>query len=310
MFKFTTNVVSIEGPDCSGKTTLYSGIHKKTNFKWNIRDRSFLSTLCYAKQYNRDTSSPLRGLEKEISDLNNRIIILLPPKEVVSARLQKRGDDFQDAKSILELHDIFEEEAKKIESFPNVLLIKDPVSTDDMIMKCVSWLESFENTSPIFAGRTVRDAAVSAGGEIAACLSVDFSKNEDFSDVMTHPREGKYYSEILQETTKIFRDEINGENPYGIPQGLDSRRFYYSSSSCLSSVHFLIRNGLLKVYAQLRSTDVHRNASIDLKFLCHLSTYVCNFYDLPVENIEMIARFNCAHVRSDLEKWTKNEEIE
>ena len=36
--------INIEGPDCSGKTTLYNRLHKETNFKYNIQDRSCMST--------------------------------------------------------------------------------------------------------------------------------------------------------------------------------------------------------------------------------------------------------------------------
>tara|TARA_R110000824_G_scaffold262213_5_gene450975 strand:+ start:1151 stop:2083 length:933 start_codon:yes stop_codon:yes gene_type:complete len=310
MFEFPINVVALEGPDCSGKTTLYGKIHKKTDFKWNIRDRSFLSTLCYARQFRRDTHQPRQGLIRELSDLNNRVIVVLPPESIVKDRLRSRGDDFQDERSILELHKIFSEETQNLRSFPNVLVIEDVLGPDEVAEKCVTWLESSENVDPIAVGRSVRDSAISAGGEITAEVTVNFSKFDNFESIMNHPREGSYYSQILSDTIEILKSEFEGNNSYGIPQGLDSRRFYYSSSSCLSSVHFLSRNGLLKVFAQLRSTDVHRNASIDLKFLCHLSSFVANFYNLSSKNIEMLARFNCAHVRNDLEEWTKNEELE
>lgn len=310
MFEFLTNVVSIEGPDCSGKTTLYNRIHSETDFVWNIRDRSFLSTLCYAKQYKRDTRRPEKGLEREVLNLNNKIIVVLPPKEVVRERLRRRGDDFQDEKSILDLHEIFSSESKKISGFPNVLVIKADLGPDALVEKCVGWLQSFSSHGPIDVGRMIRDTAIAAGGEAATTVSVDFSKTENFSDIMSHPREKDYYAEILKDTVEVFRAEFAGENPYRVRQDLGSRRFYYSSSSCISSVHFLVRNGLLKVFAQLRSTDVHRNASIDTKFLCHLSSYICDYFSFPVSDIALKIRFNCAHVRRDLPEWTKNEVVE
>ena len=33
------NQIILEGPDLSGKTTLYNSIHKLTGNKWNIQDR-------------------------------------------------------------------------------------------------------------------------------------------------------------------------------------------------------------------------------------------------------------------------------
>ena len=71
-----------------------------------------------------------------------------------------------------------------------------------------------------------------------------------------------------------------------------------------------MRDGLLKVSAVLRSTDVHRNASIDTKFLCHLSSYICDYFGFSVSGIALKIRFNCAHVRKDLPAWTKNEVVE
>ncbi len=49
--------INIEGPDCSGKTTLFNQIHKETNFKYNIQDRSCMSMYVYSKLYERDDSS-------------------------------------------------------------------------------------------------------------------------------------------------------------------------------------------------------------------------------------------------------------
>ena len=293
-----TNVVALEGPDCSGKTTLYNNIHKATNYKWNIRDRSFLSTLCYARQYKRDTTSPSQGLRRELCNLNNRMIVVLPPLDVVLSRLKVRGDECQNEKSIVHLWKIFEEEVQKIRHFPNVLVFEGEPDREAMLVEAVSWLESFDDMSEIAAGRAVRDATIAAGGEATIDLSLSVDTGMNFESIMKHPRESKYYRQILSDTVTIIEDEMKGKNPYNVPQGLDSRRLYYSSSSCLSSVHFLVRD------------DVHRNASIDTKFLCHLSSYICDYFSFPVSDIALKIRFNCAHVRRDLPEWTKNEVVE
>ena len=39
--------ISIEGPDCSGKTTLYNNLHKQINFKYNIQDRSWYYVIMF-----------------------------------------------------------------------------------------------------------------------------------------------------------------------------------------------------------------------------------------------------------------------
>jgi hypothetical protein len=308
MIKIPTQTVTIEGPDCSGKTTLYQKIHKKTNFLWNVQDRSFLSMICYAQQFERDTESHRKGLEKELLNLNNRIIVVIPSESVLIRRLQQRGDEFQDSKSLIALRRIFINEAKKIKSFPNVLVIEDARSRDNLAKTCIEWLCSFEKGGISEVGDVISGAVAASRGEATVDVSFKVSIDNDFSDLMNHPREGSYYRDILQKTEAIFTKEFAGDNPYNIPQGLDRRRFYYSSSSCISSVHFLVRNGLLKVLASFRSTDVHRNASIDLGFLCHLSSHVVKAYKLPVSAIDVSVRLNCAHIRYDLPSWNDNKE--
>jgi thymidylate kinase len=64
--------VTLEGPDLSGKTTLMSQIHKKTNNKYNIIDRSVMSALVYSMYYDRPNVKLLeRQLRNELNDLNN-----------------------------------------------------------------------------------------------------------------------------------------------------------------------------------------------------------------------------------------------
>ena len=45
--------ICLEGPDCSGKTTMFNKLHELTSFKYNIQDRSCLSMLVYSIMYNR-----------------------------------------------------------------------------------------------------------------------------------------------------------------------------------------------------------------------------------------------------------------
>ena len=61
------NQIVIEGPDLSGKTTLYQNLHDMTNYRWNIQDRSALSMLTHAKQYGRNEFSHIEQLRSETS---------------------------------------------------------------------------------------------------------------------------------------------------------------------------------------------------------------------------------------------------
>ena len=73
------DTVTIEGPDLAGKTTLYTMLHAKSGYKWNIQDRSVLSMLCYSIFYNRDDVEVWRArLDDAVNNLNNRIVVLSP----------------------------------------------------------------------------------------------------------------------------------------------------------------------------------------------------------------------------------------
>ena len=95
MITYPTNYLVLEGPDLAGKGTLYRNLHKASSYRWNIQDRSFLSMLVYAKMYGRDTGLHARGLWGELTNLNNRFILMLPTYEAVLERYKIRGDENQ-----------------------------------------------------------------------------------------------------------------------------------------------------------------------------------------------------------------------
>lgn len=303
MSKFMTENLIIEGPDCSGKTSLYRNLHKKTKFKWNIQDRSQLSMLCYARQYDRDETPYREALKKELSNLNNRVIVLLPSKEEMIKRFLIRGDEFQNEETLLRLWSIFCDEAEKISGLSNVLIIRKSLSEDDLVKVVLQYLEKIEAFEPHQIGDFVKSWVL---GSLTneAVLDLSLTVPADFSDnqIMSHPKESGYYESIEIECKSIIQREIKGENPYRIPQGLDSRRFYYSSDSCISSIHFLTRGEKLRVLCTLRSTDVERNAAPDLTFLTHLSGEVLRYFSWPCNTIELSVRFNSAHIRTDLKE--------
>ena len=150
------NYVIIEGTDLSGKTTLYNSIHKSTGFKYNIQDRSCLSMLCYAKLYGRPEDVHRERLLREISDLNNFIVILLLPKDEILARLARRGDEMQDAVSLIRLYEIFTDEVSKIQNAPNVLVVRDVLSTERLTENVRSKLALYESSSPEIVGKSLQ----------------------------------------------------------------------------------------------------------------------------------------------------------
>jgi thymidylate kinase len=292
--------VILEGPDCSGKTSLYSALHKETKFKYNIQDRSFLSMLCYARLYGRPEAEHRAALREELCDLNNFLVVLMPPVNVVLERLRSRGDEFQDDASLLKLYRTFQEEVSKIIALPNVLVLSRDASLSDQAREVSRDIQEYSEQSPGVFGHTIRHCTfLSKDQEVQARVEFDVPPQYTDPSILNDPHEGEYFLDILKSCEEVIHDEMSGKNPYGAPQGLDSRRFYYHSDTCISSIHFLPRDGDLKVISLLRSTDSVKNGTLDLRFLAHLSTEIPRTFGWAVNSVRLVVQFDSLHVRRD-----------
>jgi thymidylate kinase len=292
--------VVLEGVDCSGKSSLYSCLHKVTGFKYNIQDRSALSMLCYARLYGRDETVHRARLIEELCDANNVMVVLMPPLSVVLQRFRDRGDEFQDESSLTKLYRIFLEEVSKMDDVPNVLVVTSLSKLEDLTAAVAGRIQEYSDQTPGVFGKSIsRWTKLMPRNEVN--FRATFQIPDDHTDfsVYNDPHEGDYYNEIRHKCEDVIHDEISGKNPYGTPQGLDSRRFYYSSDTCISSIHFLPRDGRVKVVCTLRSTDAVKNGSIDLRFLSTLSTEVPKKFGWPADTVELTVNFNSLHVRND-----------
>jgi len=301
--RFPTKQLILEGPDLVGKTTAYNEIHKMTNFKWNIQDRSSLSMLCYAKLYGRDTSSYRRRLYDELNDLNNRMIVFLPPFDVIEERYNQRGDELQDIESLKRLYQIFSDEAKEIQSRPTVMCLREEISVDTILDYTSEWSYAIESSNAYNVGEIVRDTLhADKLDELSLRVSLFYEATDPDFKILKNENEGVYFTDIKGKISNIIKDELLGNNEYGTPQTLDSRRFYYNSSTCISSIHLMPRGDSLTVHACLRSTDVDKNAPIDLEFLEFLTQYINKEFQFKCKDIVLNVTFNSAHIRRDLEK--------
>lgn len=290
--------VLLEGSDCCGKSTLYRNLHKATGFKYNIHDRSSLSMLCYARLYGRDETPHRDHLTEEVCDVNNFFVILMPPLETILERFRSRGDDFQDETSLVRLHAIFEEETSRLEALANVLVVREVmphILTTDHV---ASNIRVYETLTPHGIGLYAPAwASLTHEEEVQLRVRLNVPLDHVDPDVFVNEHEGDYFREIYAALTSTISAEMSGNNVYGVPQGLDSRRFYYSSDTCISSIHFLMRGGALKVICTLRSTDAVKNCSIDLRFLAHVSAAIPSVFGWRPSKIDLDVRFNSLHVR-------------
>lgn len=288
--------INIEGPDCSGKTTLYNALHKATDFKYNIQDRSCISMFVYAKMYKRDTDIWFNKILDDLKRLDTLNIILLPSEETILKRLSERGDDFQDRKSILLVRKHFRNVTKiGFGMFPNVLVLEED-NLEENVNKSLSFIDSL-NDMP---GQELIKSLVYNSGRnelIDVQCKEQVNKNNLDLTVLDFPQEKEYYKKIEFEFfNKIFR-EFTGLNEYSQAQKHDSRRFIYTDDSCISMIHVLWRQNKLNVSATLRSSNVSKTLWADYEFLKILSARVANEMSLPQDcDINLTVNIRSAHI--------------
>jgi len=89
---------------------------------------------------------------------------------------------------------------------------------------------------------------------------------------------------------------MSGINPYQKPQDSSSRRFYYSSDTCISSIHLMPRDDVLRCNAVFRSTNVQDNSSIDIEFLVFLIKTLGAKYFFNCKTYNLNLRINSGHI--------------
>jgi hypothetical protein len=284
--------ITLEGPDLCGKTTLYGNIHRATKFAWNIQDRSQLSMLCYARQFNRgdDVVEMWRSeLRKYLLDLNNCLIVLLPSFQVIAQRFSMRGDEVQDLDSLRVLYRIFEDEVGRLTRYgqvPNLLVVRDEMSAQDLTTLCTDWIRRRASQSPADVAKEVKDLAYSSPNSEATGCRIQYTIDPDMlisngpravtdPSIMQYPPEEAYYSKILAGVLKNIEDEMKGKNEYGRKEDpYRTRRFIFTQDTCISLVHTILRESSLGMKVYCRSSDVRDTFSHDFQFICYLSSRI------------------------------------
>lgn len=289
--------INIEGPDCSGKTTLYNQLHKKTNFKYNIQDRSCMSMFVYAKMYERkDASLWFDKILDDLKRLDTLYILLLPTEKTILSRLEIRGDEFQDKDSILKVRSYFRNIAKMgFGSYPNVLVLE----ADNLEENLNSSLQFINALNEMPGQELIKSLVFNSGrNELidVQCKEEVNRSNLDFT-VLNFPQEKEYYEKIEENFfNKIFR-EFTGLNEYNQAQKHDSRRFVYTDDSCISMIHVLWRQNKLNVSVNLRSSNVSKTLWADYEFLKILSVKTAKEMSLPDDcPINLTVNIRSAHI--------------
>ena len=265
--RFLTNQLILEGPDLSGKTTLMSQIHKKTNNKYNIIDRSVMSALVYSMYYDRPNVKLLeRQLRNELNNLNNRTIILMPDIKVLNNRYNDRGDEIQNWEDIIAINNLYEQIIKKFGKFSTLKVIR----SDQPLQEALDYLETSGENIP---QEVLLNAVASDNEAYPVKLEVDLGDGfmTAINDAFDFESEKEYYTKILSKMLTTITKENIGDNPYGTKQDpKKTRRYIYADDSCIALFHMMYREDRLNFYATLRSSDVVNIFEHDYKFLKYL----------------------------------------
>ena len=305
MIRFPTNYLLLEGPDLAGKTTFYQALHDASKYTWNIHDRSCLSMIVHANQYDRPDFVHRENFKRELLNLNNRFVILLPSLDETILRYQKRGDEIQTLENIKRLHESFSTHAEALSKFPNVHVVRstDLYHSVDKVRKSIMNVEnaSLDGVSQHIL-EFVKNTKESEATPLSFTLFDDGRFLETDASIMNHKPEKDYYDKILNDMLLKIDSELKGKNEYNRIESVNSRRFIYTDDTCISLIHASYRNTLLDVHFVLRSSEVKTTFCYDLKFLYYLTERVYNLLKLKIGRDQVRMRFdlNSAHILSKI----------
>ena len=299
MIKRPINYIFLEGPDLSGKTTFYENMHKSSDYRWNIQDRSALSMLIHAKYYGRNTFRHVEQLRSELYNLNNITVILLPKWDEVARRFNLRGDPIQNITSLKKLYDLFSEAAEELRVLPNVIVIEG-VADDQVVKYTVRKLIEYENASSRQIQQNCMNAAFSKESKEVIGLNFTLFDDGSFEDIdegdLLFEDEVDYYDGIITDIQEKISNELNGNNPYDRKEKKESRRFIYHSDTCISLAHFLVRDDSLDCKFFLRSSNVKDTLYYDINFIKHMSKVVYNNFDIQDKFCRISIVINSGHI--------------
>ena len=304
MSSINLHTVTLEGVDLSGKTTLYNNIHEKTGYKWNIQDRSELSMLCNAKYYKRNDYIDFweKRLVASLNDINKRTIILMPDLDIIQKRYYDRGDDIQDIKSLEKLYQLFKKTLAVYKKYSTVLVIEKNLGKFDLAKKCINYLYDIEKSSFDGVLKMIRKNAESSALFEASPIRIELDMhNSNFMNankkIMNYELEKEYYKMIFNSVMNNIDNELEGKNSYFKEQDpYRTRRFIYTSDSCIALIQTILRGGDLNIHVICRSSNVKDTFRHDLEFLCYLSKKIYNKLKLDVHNCYLNLTLNSAHI--------------
>ena len=282
--------ICLEGPDCSGKTTLFNNIHKVTNYKYNIQDRSCLSMYVFSIMYKRDSKFWYKKLMSDIKKLDTLYVVMLPPLAEVVKRIKKRGDNIQDENSIVNVWYGFNGITKKLftEDFPNVITI----SGTDKMESVKHVLDRIDYLNKQKGSKLIKNLVIESKiNEIVNVSCTSEVKKEDLDySVLDFKEEKAYYKNISRDFLSKIKKELDKS------QSDTGRRFIYTDDSCISMIHLLFRESKIDFDVTMRSSNVVKTLWADYEFLKILAYEAAEKLEFKYIPIKLNLNIRSAHI--------------
>jgi len=300
MLIYPTQTLFVEGPDCSGKTTLIGQIHDVSDYRWHLMDRSQLSRDVFGGLYKRSLAFVDADLHNEVHNLNNRYVLLDLPWSVIERRFLSRGDPLHDHASIKKVHDIFTARFNSMKSLPNIIHVNREVGVEDLAESIVALLDVKERAMlKEVASEVIQSVSESPTNEIfPLCFTLyDTGKFEEAdSGILDYEPETEYYKEIYQSVLEKIDNELAGNNVYNRKEDLSSRRFVFTGDSCISFIQVSQRNATMDFHVVIRSCNVKTLFEHDLRFLYFLASECWRKIGKGCSQARLRFNLNSAHI--------------
>ena len=300
MLTYPTQTLFVEGPDCSGKTTLISKIHSVSDYRWHVMDRSQLSRDVFGRLYNRSLSFIDSDLHSEMYNLNNRYVILDLPWSVVERRFLSRGDPLHNHASMKKVHDAFTIRFGSVKMFPNIIHVSRETDVDELAATVVALLDVRERALLKEVANEVIQAANTSPTKEVFPLSFTLYDTGEFEEadpnILDYEPETEYYETVYRSLLEKIDDELAGNNVYNRKEDLSSRRFVFTGDSCISFIHVSQRNSVMDFHCVIRSCNVATLFEHDLRFLYFLASVCWKKIGRDCDQARLRFNLNSAHI--------------
>jgi hypothetical protein len=214
-----------------------------------------MSKHIFSYLYNRDNKDiDSKLFIEEQSNLSNLYIVLLPGIEVVTDRFNLRGDEIHDATGILNVYQAFEDYVEYGGVSPNVIVIRE---SDNQWVAVLEAIKSYEKKKEFNLIKHFVHSSFGKESTLVKTSEIGYmaSLKKD-NKCMEFEKERDYYEKIERDFIQKFVDETSGNNEYNRKEQVISRRFIYTSDTCISSIHALVRDNTIHINAYMRSSNV------------------------------------------------------